>query len=71
MVKGGNKQNMKQRKHKYCTSIWAHPKKGVRAGNSPVWKPKPLRDNEEDWKGVVQLQPSGLLIDDPEQKEPV
>ena len=30
---------MKQTKHKYCTSIWAHPKKGVKAGNSPVWNP--------------------------------
>ena len=28
---------MKQTKHKHCTSIWHHAKKGVRAGNSPVW----------------------------------
>ena len=29
---------MKQTKHKHCTSIWHNMPKGVRAGNSPVWK---------------------------------
>ena len=31
---------MKQTKHKHIVSIWHRPPKGVRAGNSPVWKPK-------------------------------
>ena len=30
---------MKQTKHKHIVSIWHRPPKGIRAGNSPVWKP--------------------------------
>jgi len=39
---------MKQTKHKHIVSIWHRPPKGVRAGNSPVWKDEQLEFNEEE-----------------------
>ena len=52
---------MKQTKHKHCTSIWHHAKKGVRAGNSPVWKPRPMDIAEAEFEARTEEQHEARL----------
>jgi len=42
---------MKQRRQRIGNpSIWHHYPKGLRAGNSPIWKPKKVKDEEPDYE---------------------